>query len=146
MDWCWDESLGNCCILVSLTLIIFLFLFHFLSFPSFPSLPLSPPSSLPPLSRPLQGPVTFRVHVPNLSERPEWKMNGQLITMTLPITDPVRSLSLSHSISISLSLTLSLSLQVFYVRHTNTFRLPSYTDIVILYTQLLVLHKLETCS
>ncbi|CAI8032168.1 Splicing factor 3A subunit 1, partial [Geodia barretti] len=35
------------------------------------------------------GPVTFRVHVPNLPERSEWKMNGQLITMTLPITDPV---------------------------------------------------------
>jgi splicing factor 3A subunit 1 len=35
------------------------------------------------------GPVTFRVQVPNLPDRPEWKMNGQLITMTLPITDPV---------------------------------------------------------
>lgn len=51
-----------------------------------------PRSPLTPSFPSAQGPVTFRVQVPNLPERPEWKMSGQLITMTLPITDPVSPL------------------------------------------------------
>ena len=36
-----------------------------------------------------QGPVTFRVAVPSLGDKPEWKCNGQLLTFTLPLTDQV---------------------------------------------------------
>lgn len=36
-----------------------------------------------------KSPVSFRVQVPNLTEKPEWKLNGQMINMTLPLTDMV---------------------------------------------------------
>ena len=48
-----------------------------------------------------QGTVTFRVLVPNMPEHQEWKLKGQMLPVTLPITDPVSSLSLSLSPSSS---------------------------------------------
>lgn len=36
-----------------------------------------------------QGPVTFRIQVPNMPDRNEWSLKGQVISITLPITDPV---------------------------------------------------------
>jgi len=33
--------------------------------------------------------VTFKVQVPVVPDKPEWKLNGQQLTITLPITDPV---------------------------------------------------------
>ncbi|XP_064614806.1 splicing factor 3A subunit 1-like [Liolophura sinensis] len=35
------------------------------------------------------GPVTFKVQVPNLPDKPEWKLNGQMLNFTLPLTDNV---------------------------------------------------------
>ncbi|XP_070565002.1 splicing factor 3A subunit 1-like [Ptychodera flava] len=35
------------------------------------------------------GPVTFKVQVPNLPDKPEWKLSGQSLSITLPITDQV---------------------------------------------------------
>lgn len=35
------------------------------------------------------GPVTFKVQVPNISDKPEWKLNGQILALTLPLTDMV---------------------------------------------------------
>ncbi|XP_002739067.1 splicing factor 3A subunit 1-like [Saccoglossus kowalevskii] len=35
------------------------------------------------------GPVMFKVQVPHLPDKPEWKLNGQALTMTLPITDQI---------------------------------------------------------
>ncbi|XP_019853715.1 PREDICTED: splicing factor 3A subunit 1-like [Amphimedon queenslandica] len=35
------------------------------------------------------GPVTFTVLVPNVGERSEWPLNGQNLSISLPITDPV---------------------------------------------------------
>ncbi|KAL5479911.1 hypothetical protein EMCRGX_G023512 [Ephydatia muelleri] len=35
------------------------------------------------------GAVTFRVLVPNMPEHQEWKLKGQMLSVTLPITDPV---------------------------------------------------------
>ncbi|XP_065902944.1 splicing factor 3A subunit 1-like [Dysidea avara] len=35
------------------------------------------------------GSVTFKVQVPVVLDKPEWKLNGQQLTITLPITDPV---------------------------------------------------------
>lgn len=43
----------------------------------------------------LQSPVTFRVQVPNSVDKSEWKLNGQSFTITLPLTDTVRLLSLN---------------------------------------------------
>ncbi|XP_054713401.1 splicing factor 3A subunit 1-like [Uloborus diversus] len=34
-------------------------------------------------------PVTFRVQVPSIAEKPEWKLNGQVLAFTLPLTDAV---------------------------------------------------------
>ena len=36
-----------------------------------------------------QGPVGFKVLIPNMPDRPEWNLNGRMVTITLPITDPV---------------------------------------------------------
>ncbi|XP_037499936.1 splicing factor 3A subunit 1 [Rhipicephalus sanguineus] len=36
-----------------------------------------------------KGPVTVRVQVPGAQEKVEWKLNGQVLTMTLPLTDTV---------------------------------------------------------
>ena len=35
------------------------------------------------------GPVTFRVHCPQVQEKPEWNLNGQILTITLPVQDQV---------------------------------------------------------
>lgn len=43
----------------------------------------------------LQGPVTFKVAVPKVPEKTEWKMSGQLITLTMPLTDTVWTVSYS---------------------------------------------------
>jgi len=37
----------------------------------------------------LQGPVTFRVQVPNFLDKSEWRLNGQTFNVTLPLTDSV---------------------------------------------------------
>ncbi len=39
----------------------------------------------------MQGPVMFKVQVPNFPDRSEWKLHGQVLSFTLPITDPVSS-------------------------------------------------------
>ena len=35
------------------------------------------------------SPVTFRVLVPAAADKPEWKLNGQMLTVTLPLSDPI---------------------------------------------------------
>ena len=37
----------------------------------------------------LQGVVTFNVQVPNISDKSDWKCNGQTVELTLPLTDTV---------------------------------------------------------
>ena len=36
-----------------------------------------------------QAPVTFKVMVPKADDKPEWKLKGQMLTYTLPLTDSV---------------------------------------------------------
>lgn len=35
------------------------------------------------------GPIKFKVQVPVVSDKPEWKLNGQTLHLALPLTDPV---------------------------------------------------------
>lgn len=35
------------------------------------------------------GPIKFQVAVPHVSDKPEWRLMGQTLTLTLPLTDPV---------------------------------------------------------
>lgn len=35
--------------------------------------------------------ITFKVHVPQSTEKPEWKLNGQIINLTLPYADSLAS-------------------------------------------------------
>lgn len=37
----------------------------------------------------LQGPVTFKVSVPKVEDKPEWNLKGQTVSFTLPLTDTV---------------------------------------------------------
>ena len=37
----------------------------------------------------LQGPVTFKVVLPSMPEKTEWRLGGQTIELTLPLEDPV---------------------------------------------------------
>ena len=39
-----------------------------------------------------QGSVRFQVQVPDIPDKTEWKCQGQKISLTLPWTDPVRTL------------------------------------------------------
>lgn len=39
----------------------------------------------------LQSPVTIQVQVPN-TDKSEWKLNGQMIAITLALTDPIANL------------------------------------------------------
>ncbi|KAK7791192.1 hypothetical protein R5R35_005395 [Gryllus longicercus] len=36
-----------------------------------------------------KGPVQLKVAVPNMSEKPEWRLKGQMLSLTLPLTDTV---------------------------------------------------------
>ncbi|XP_076454241.1 splicing factor 3A subunit 1-like [Babylonia areolata] len=36
-----------------------------------------------------KGPVSVKVMVPNVSDKPEWKLNGQTLEFTLPLTDTI---------------------------------------------------------
>lgn len=38
------------------------------------------------------SPVTFGVQVPHVSDKPEWSLNGQFITLTLPLTETVATI------------------------------------------------------
>eukprot|EP00061_Rhincodon_typus_P018293 g47406.t1 len=35
----------------------------------------------------LMGPVTVKIQVPNMQDKSEWKLNGQILVFTLPLTD-----------------------------------------------------------
>lgn len=37
----------------------------------------------------LQGPVAVKVQVPNMQDKTEWKLNGQVLNFTVPLTDQV---------------------------------------------------------
>ena len=37
-------------------------------------------------------PVTFSIQVPIVSEKPEWNLNGQLLKLTMPLTEQVSSI------------------------------------------------------
>ncbi|XP_059611337.1 splicing factor 3A subunit 1 [Phlebotomus argentipes] len=39
-----------------------------------------------------KGPVTIQVQVPNMSEKPEWRLNGQTVSVTLSLTDTITAL------------------------------------------------------
>ena len=39
-----------------------------------------------------RGPVTFTVVVPVVEDKPEWKLNGQMLSVTMPLTDTVSTL------------------------------------------------------
>lgn len=36
-----------------------------------------------------KGPVTVKVQVPNMQDKTEWKLNGQVLVFTLPLSDQV---------------------------------------------------------
>ena len=38
------------------------------------------------------SPVTFRVDVPNAGDKTEWNLNGQTLTVTLSLSDPISAL------------------------------------------------------
>ena len=44
---------------------------------------------------PLQGPVAVKVQVPNMQDKTEWKLSGQVLNFTVPLTDQVLSLLLT---------------------------------------------------
>ncbi|BES95762.1 splicing factor 3A subunit [Nesidiocoris tenuis] len=39
-----------------------------------------------------RGPAAFKVHVPLMADKPEWKLNGQTLTFTMPLTESVAAL------------------------------------------------------
>merc|ERR1712106_951233 len=41
------------------------------------------------------SPVTFKVMVPQMPDKPEWKLDGQILTLTLQLTDAVNTIKQS---------------------------------------------------
>lgn len=41
-----------------------------------------------------QGPVTIQVQVPSAGDKPEWRLNGQTVSLSLALTDSVTTLKL----------------------------------------------------
>jgi len=39
-----------------------------------------------------KSPVTFRVSVPKVTDKPEWKLNGQMISMTFPLQETITNI------------------------------------------------------
>lgn len=39
-----------------------------------------------------KGPVSIQVQCPNVSDKPEWKLSGQLVTITIAIDDTIQKL------------------------------------------------------
>lgn len=39
-----------------------------------------------------QSPVTIQVQVPNVSDKPEWKLNGQTISINIGLADSIQKL------------------------------------------------------
>merc|ERR1719210_3018861 len=70
--------------------------------PGMPSRPDEPPNKRPRTEDTLipedmflaknRGPVTFTVVVPVVEDKPEWKLNGQMLSVTMPLTDTVSTL------------------------------------------------------
>ena len=43
-----------------------------------------------------KGPVSFNVQIPNVPEKPEWNLNGQLIPFSMPLTEMVTVFDISN--------------------------------------------------
>lgn len=43
----------------------------------------------------LKGPVTIQVQVPNVSDKPEWKLSGQTLSITIGLSDTIQKLKQS---------------------------------------------------
>ena len=39
-----------------------------------------------------RGPISFSVQIPNVPEKPEWNLNGQLIPFTMPLTETIATI------------------------------------------------------
>lgn len=39
-----------------------------------------------------KGPVSIQVQCPTVTDKPEWKLSGQLITITIPLADTIQKL------------------------------------------------------
>jgi splicing factor 3A subunit 1 len=42
-----------------------------------------------------KGPVTIQVQVPNVSDKPEWKLNGQTLSITIGLSETIQKLKQS---------------------------------------------------
>ena len=52
--------------------------------------------------------ASFKVQVPAMPDKPEWRLNGQQLTITLPITDPEARFAKSRTPLVSMAIVIKI--------------------------------------
>lgn len=82
-----------------------------------------------------KGPVNFSVQVPNVPDKPEWNLKGQLIPFTMPLTETISAIKNKLAEYLNLATPKQkLQLDGMFVKDTNTlafYNLPSDATIYL---------------
>jgi splicing factor 3A subunit 1 len=83
-----------------------------------------------------KGPVTFRVQVPNSMDKSEWKLNGQLFTITLPLTDTVSVIKAKMFDELGMPAgKQKLQLEGMFMKDSNTLAYYNFTPMCVVHLQ-----------
>lgn len=83
------------------------------------------------------GPVTFKVSVPKQADKSEWKMNGQNLSFTLPLTDNVSVIKAKIAESLGMPAgKQKLQLDGLFIKDSNTLAFYNLTKTSTVHLQL----------
>lgn len=83
-----------------------------------------------------KGPIRFNVQVPNMPDKPEWNLKGQLIPFTMALTESVASIKNKLAEFLGMPIAKQkLQYEGLFVKDTNTLAFYNLTDNVILALQ-----------
>lgn len=84
-----------------------------------------------------KSPVTFKVVVPVMADKPEWKLNGQTLAFTLALTDTVSSLKAKVSEAVGMpSAKQKLHCDGMFYKDSNSLAFYNVTPNTVIYLQL----------
>lgn len=83
------------------------------------------------------GPVLFNITVPHVPDKPEWNLNGQTISLTMPLTETVASIKnkLTEILSIP-NAKQKLQYDTMFIKDTNTLAYYNLSHGALMYLQL----------
>jgi len=84
-----------------------------------------------------KGPVLFRVAIPNMPDKPEFKLNGQLLAFTLPLTDSISVIKAKLHEELGMPAgKQKLQYDGLFVKDSNTLAFYNFTKGAIVHLQL----------